>query len=551
MHRVETPVTGETFMGFEKRTGEERRRSVDYKTTLLLREKRVAAREDAVLVREGAASQRETDVRTAEQDYETTSSSHVEMLQQANAHLVIAAIEAHKLTEQVESSKVELDRLAHYDGLTDLPNRMLLHDRLGQAIEAARRQGRRFAVLFMDLDRFKHINDSLGHGVGDQLLKSVSQRLVECVRQSDTVSRQGGDEFVLLLPEVEHAEDAAQSAQKILAALALPHRVGNQDLHISVSIGISVYPDDGDSVEALLQSADTAMYYAKESGRNNFKFFEQDMNARAVERQTIEAHLRLALLRHELVLHYQPKIDLASGAIVGAEALIRWQHPQRGLLQPQEFVPIAEDCGLIRPVGRWVLHQACLQAQAWLQASLPPITMAVNTSALEFRAGDFLENLRTTLAQTCFDPRNLEIELTESVLIRDAESSETLLHEIARLGVKLAIDDFGTGYSSLSYLKLFPIDTLKIDKSFVNQMSSNADDVSIVNAVVSMGKSLRKRIVAEGVESAEQYACLLALRCDEGQGYYFGRPVTADVFASMLRTGLPKPVPPSNLVNCG
>ena len=538
MIRVETSTTGETFIGFEKRTGEERRRRGDHKTTLLLREKRVAAREDAVLVREGAASQRETDVRTAEQDYETTSSSHVEMLQQANAHLVIAAIEAHKLTEQVESSKVELDRLAHYDGLTDLPNRMLLHDRLGQAIEAARRQGRRFAVLFMDLDRFKHINDSLGHGVGDQLLKSVSQRLVECVRQSDTVSRQGGDEFVLLLPEVEHAEDAAQSAQKILAALALPHRVGNQDLHISVSIGISVYPDDGDSVEALLQSADTAMYYAKESGRNNFKFFEQDMNARAVERQTIEAHLRLALLRHELVLHYQPKIDLASGAIVGAEALIRWQHPQRGLLQPQEFVPIAEDCGLIRPVGRWVLHQACLQAQAWLQASLPPITMAVNTSALEFRAGDFLENLRTTLAQSCFDPRNLEIELTESVLIRDAESSETLLHEIARLGVKLAIDDFGTGYSSLSYLKLFPIDTLKIDKSFVNQMSSNADDVSIVNAVVSMGKSLRKRIVAEGVESAEQYACLLALRCDEGQGYYFSRPVPAEAFAILLRAGL-------------
>ena len=551
MHRVEIPATGDNSRGYEQRVGPAGRRRVDHKTTSLHRENRVTVREDAVLVREDAATQRETDVRAAEQAYETTSSSHVEMLQQANAHLVIAAIEAHKLTEQVESSKVKLDRLAHYDGLTDLPNRMLLHDRLGQAIEAARRQGRRFAILFMDLDRFKHINDSLGHGVGDQLLKSVSQRLVECVRQSDTVSRQGGDEFVLLLPEVEHAEDAAQSAQKILAALALPHHMANQDLYISVSIGISVYPDDGDSVEALLQSADTAMYHAKESGRNNFKFFEQDMNARAVERQTIEAHLRLALLRHELVLHYQPKIDLASGAIVGAEALIRWQHPQRGLLQPQEFVPIAEDCGLIRPVGRWVLHEACLQAQAWLQAGLPPITMAVNTSALEFRAGDFLENLRTTLAQTCFDPSSLEIELTESVLIRDAESSETLLHEIARLGVKLAIDDFGTGYSSLSYLKQFPIDTLKIDKSFVNQMSSNADDVSIVNAVVSMGKSLRKRIVAEGVESAEQYACLLALRCDEGQGYYFGRPVTADAFASLLRAGRPKPVPPGDLVNCG
>lgn len=283
---------------------------------------------------------------------ETNTSDHVAMLQRANAHLVIASIEAHRLTEQVESSKIELDHLAHHDGLTDLPNRMLLEDRLGQAIEGARRQGRRFAVLFMDLDRFKHINDSLGHGVGDLLLKSVAQRLVDCIRQSDTVSRQGGDEFVLLLPEIEHAEDAAQSAQKILNAFALPHHIGNQNLHIGVSIGISVYPDDGQTVETLLQSADTAMYHAKESGRNNFKFFEQHMNARAVERQTIETDLRLALERHEFVLHYQPKIELSSGAIVGVEALIRWQHPQRGLVQPLEFVPVAEDCGLIRPIGR-------------------------------------------------------------------------------------------------------------------------------------------------------------------------------------------------------
>jgi len=520
------------------------------------REKLVAVREDAVIaredalqarelesnLREGAAAMREEGNQTYDGTVVNGSINHLEMLQQANANLIIASIEAHKLTEQVELSKVKLDHLAHYDSLTDLPNRVLLLDRLGQAIEGARRQSRQFAVLFMDLDRFKHINDSLGHGVGDQLLKSVAQRLVTCVRQSDTVSRQGGDEFVLLLPEVEHAEDAAQAAQKVLAALSLPHHIRDHNLHIGISIGISVYPNDGECVEALLQCADTAMYHAKESGRNNFKFFEKDMNARAVERQTIEAHLRLALQKHEFVLHYQPKIDLTNGAIVGVEALVRWQHPQRGLLHPLQFIPVAEECGLVGPIGRWVLREACRQAQAWLQAGLPPITMAVNTSALEFRAGDFFENLCSTLKETGMDPKSLELELTESVLIRDAASCEIVLHDITNLGVKLAIDDFGTGYSSLSYLQAFPIDTLKIDRSFVKQMSSSVDDASIVNAVISMGKSLRKRIIAEGVENAEQCGSLLALQCDEGQGYYFGRPVAGDDMASILRTGLSMPV---------
>jgi EAL domain-containing protein (putative c-di-GMP-specific phosphodiesterase class I) len=278
------------------------------------------------------------------------------------------------------------------------------------------------------------------------------------------------------------------------------------------------------------------MYHAKENGRNNYQFFKPEMNARAVERQAIEASLRRALERQEFVLHYQPKIALNSGAIVGVEALVRWQHPQLGLILPLEFVPIAEDCGLIRPIGRWVLRSACLQAQAWLHAGLPPITMAVNTSALEFRAGDFLENLRTVLQETQLAPHYLEIELTESVLIRDAEAAESVLHAIAKLGVKLAIDDFGTGYSSLSYLKRFPIDTLKIDKSFVHQMTSNADDASIVKAVISMGKSLRQRIIAEGVETPEQHAGLLALQCDEGQGYFFSRPVTAGAIATLLQS---------------
>jgi diguanylate cyclase (GGDEF)-like protein len=389
----------------------------------------------------------------------------------------------------------------------------------------------------MDLDRFKQINDSLGHDVGDQLLKSVANRLVSCVRQSDTVCRQGGDEFVLLLSGIEHTEDAAQFAQKILTEFSLPHHIEGHDLHVSVSIGIGIYPADGRDVATLLKAADTAMYHAKENGRNNYKFFEQEMNLRAVERQGIEAGLHRALERNEFLLHYQPKIALHDGSLVGVEALIRWQHPTRGLLAPDEFVSIAEDCGLIRPIGRWVLREACLQAQAWLRAGFPPITMAVNTSALEFRADDFLENLRAVLKETCLAPHYLEIELIESVLIRDAEAAESVLHAIAKLGVRLAIDDFGTGYSSLSYLKRFPIDALKIDKSFVRRMTSNTDDASIVNAVISMGKSLRQRVIAEGVETAEQHASLLALHCDEGQGYYFGRPTDADAIAILLKNG--------------
>jgi diguanylate cyclase (GGDEF)-like protein len=409
---------------------------------------------------------------------------------------------------------------------------MLLQDRLSQAIELAHRQGRQLAVMFIDLDRFKIINDSLGHAVGDQLLQAVAQRLVSCVRQSDTVSRHGGDEFVVLLPSIEHAVDAALSAQKMLRALALPYRIDVRDVHISVSIGISIYPDDGLGMEALITSADTAMYHAKENGRNNYKFFEQDMNARAVRLQSIEVSLRRALERQEFVLHYQPKMNLHSGAVVGVEALIRWQHPERGLLPPAEFVPIAEDCGLILPIGRWVLREACLQARTWLLAGLPPITVSVNTSALEFRAKDFVDNIRATLEETRLEPHYLELELTESVLMRDTEHTHSVLHALVDLGVKLSIDNFGTGFSSLSHLKQFPIDALKIDQSFVNQMNSNPDDASIVNVVINMGKSFNKRIVAEGVETPEQYAFLLTQNCDEGQGYYFGRPMAAEAFAT-------------------
>ena len=504
--------------------------------TAHLREGAAQAREGEADAREGAATAREREIRAT--NMQAASDNHIILLQKANAQLVIAAVEAQKLTAQVQIAKVEMDHLAHHDVLTDLPNRILLQDRFSQVIELARRQGRQLAVMFMDLDQFKHINDSLGHAVGDQLLRSVAQRLVGCVRHSDTVSRQGGDEFVLLFPYIEHAEDAARSAQKILAALALPHSIDRHDLHIGASIGISIYPDDGQDAETLIKSADTAMYHAKENGRNNYKFFEQSMNVRAVQRQSTEASLRRALERQEFLLHYQPKINLHSGTVVGVEALIRWQHPQRGLLLPAQFVSIAEDCGLILPIGRWVLRAACSQARAWLQAGLPPITIAVNTSTLEFRAEDFLENIRATLEDTGLEPRYLELELTESVLMRDAESTDSVLHVLADLGVKLAVDDFGTGYSSLSYLRQFPIDTLKIDQSFVNKMTSNADDAAIVRAVISMGKSLKLRVIAEGVETPEQHAFLLAQQCDEGQGYYFGHPVAAEAFAALLKTGV-------------
>jgi diguanylate cyclase (GGDEF)-like protein len=512
-----------------------------------LREHAIDLRENAAHMREQTTRARETAVTLREQEIHGSNpiseaaDDHATMLREANEHLVVAAIESQKLVDKVETAKMELAHLAHHDVLTDLPNRILLLDRLSQAIDLTHRQGKQLAVMFLDLDRFKYINDSLGHTIGDQLLQSTAHRLISCVRNSDTVSRQGGDEFVLLLPSIEHARDAALCAQKILTAFTLPHHIEQHNLYISVSIGVSIYPDDGLDAETLIKSADTAMYHAKESGRENFKFFKQEMNDRAVQRQSIEASLRLALEREEFVLHYQPKVNLRSGIIVGCEALIRWQHPEHGLLSPEQFVSIAEDCGLILPIGRWVLREACRQALAWRQEGLAPIVIAVNTSALELRSVDFLENVRATLTEIGMEPCYLELELTESVLMQDAESSNSALVALHHLGTKLALDDFGTGYSSLSYLRRFPIDTLKIDQSFVNHITSNQDDATIVCSVVSLGKSLNKRVIAEGVETQEQYAFLLAQECDEGQGFYLSRPVVAAALATLLESGISLP----------
>ncbi|MFP5408160.1 MAG: putative bifunctional diguanylate cyclase/phosphodiesterase [Gammaproteobacteria bacterium] len=508
-----------------------------------LREGAAHAREAEAQIREASATLREQDLRSSEMQAATE--DHIARLQQANEHLVIATLEASVMAEEIQAAKDTLEHLVHYDTLTGLPNRALLQDRLGQAIEMARRQGRQLALMFIDLDQFKHVNDTLGHPVGDQLLQSVAQRLVGGVRHSDTVSRQGGDEFVLLLPYIEHAADAALSAQKVLAALTPPHPLAEHELHVGASIGISIYPDDGRDAETLLKCADTAMYDAKASGRNTYKFFEPRMNAQAIERQSVEASLRLALERQEFVLHYQPKIDLQRGTITGVEALIRWQHPQHGLLTSAQFVPIAEECGLILPIGRWVLREACQQAQAWLQAGLGPVTISVNVSTAEFLAADYLETVRAALEAAHLEPRYLELDLTERVLMRDVASTEPVLHALAELGVKLAVDDFGTGYSSLRFLRTYPIDNLKIDPSFVSRMIGNADDAAIVCAAISLARSLGLRVSAEGVETLEQVQFLRDRQCEEAQGDYFARPLAADAVAALLQAGTVHTLPPA------
>jgi diguanylate cyclase (GGDEF)-like protein/PAS domain S-box-containing protein len=429
---------------------------------------------------------------------------------------------------------LQMSHLAHHDALTDLPNRLLLNDRLAQAIELGRRYRRPLAVLFMDLDRFKHVNDSLGHVLGDQLLRSVAERLKLCVRSSDTVSRQGGDEFVLVLTEMDQAGNAAVSAKKVLDAVAEPHHIAGRELHLTASIGVSVYPDDGHDAETLMRNADIAMYHAKDHGRGRYQFFQPDMNVGAVERQLLEEGLRRALDRQEFVLHYQPKMDLESSVMIGAEALLRWHHPDRGLLQPTQFIPIAEESGLIVPIGQWVLREACQQAKAWQDGGLRPIPVAVNVSAVEFRNAGFLEGVRRILEQTRLEPRYLELEVTESVLLAHGKSTISLLLGLKTLGVRLALDDFGTGYSNLSYLREFPIDALKVDESFVRGITEDLNYAAIVCAVITMGKSLNQRVIAEGIETAEQLAFLQAQHCGEGQGFYFNRPLAADQFAKLL-----------------
>jgi diguanylate cyclase (GGDEF)-like protein/PAS domain S-box-containing protein len=468
--------------------------------------------------------------------YESPIEDSAAPIHDRDGHITGAVIVFHDVSAARRMS-LQLSHLAQHDFLTDLPNRMLVRDRLQQAISLARRHSRQIAVVFLDLDRFKHVNDSLGHLVGDELLKEVAQRLTVAVRQSDTVGRQGGDEFVVVLSDLEGPESAALTAAKLRAALTVPYAIGPHKLRVPASIGISIYPDDAADAETLLSHADTAMYHAKENGRNNVQFFKEEMVGRAAERQFIEASLRDALERQEFSLHYQPKIDLSTQAVVGVEALLRWRHPDRGLIPPAQFIPVAEDTGLILPIGLWVLREACRQSRAWLDAGLLPVPMAVNISAIEFRRHDFADVIRATLEETGLDPQSLELEITESVLMKHAESTVAMLQSLKAIGVQLTVDDFGTGYSSLSYLRQFPIDSLKVDQSFVREIPWKSDGAVIVRAVINMGNSLNKRVIAEGVETLEQVHFLTHAGCEEGQGYFFEHPMEADQFAALLAAG--------------
>ena len=428
---------------------------------------------------------------------------------------------------------------AQHDFLTGLPNRMLLNDRIHQAINFAPRFDKKVAVLFLDLDGFKHINDSLGHAIGDKLLQSIAKRLMKCIRATDTVSRQGGDEFVMLLSEMAQSEDAAITARRVLQAVAEVHSIDQHELHVTASIGVSVYPDDGLDAETLIKNADTAMYQSKENGRQNYQFFEPTMNIRAVARQSMEEGLRRAVERQEFSLVYQPKVSLKTGDITGAEALLRWTHPTRGLVSPAEFIPVAEDSGLISAIDKWVLWEVCRQASAWVDVGLPLCKMSVNVSAMEFRNQKFLEGIFEILQETGLHPSFLELELTEGVLMKHPALTESILRRLRARGVRVAVDDFGMGYSSLSYLRKFSMDTLKIDQSFVRTITTAPSETAIVSAMISMGRDLNLRVVAEGVETQEELEFLQARHCDEAQGFYFSRPLLSKQFADLLANDAP------------
>lgn len=442
-----------------------------------------------------------------------------------------AAMKVLSLEQTIEARVHELLKVSHllqYDILTELPNSTLLGDRLNQSLALSRRHDKQLAVMFLGLDRFKRINNALGHPAGDEMLKRVGQSLVATVRESDSVFRYGSDEFVVILADVRHPQQTKGIAEKLLNAIRAPQHIAGHDLSVTASLGISIYPEDGLDAIVLIKKAETAMRNVKENGPNDFSFFIDEMNQRAREQQSIESGIRLALERNEFVLHYQPKIDLSSGQVVGAEALIRWKKPGQGWVYPSDFIAVAEDSGLIVPLTKWVMAQACRQACIWKTAGLPKICISVNVSAIDFRQRDFVESIELILKQTGMDPTLLELEITEGVLMQNVDATVTALNRIKALGVRLAIDDFGTGYSSLSYLRRFPIDVLKIDQSFIRGLSRDSSDAALVSAIISLGKSLKLTVIAEGIETLEQLDFLKAHHCEEGQGYYFSKAVAPD-----------------------
>ncbi|MGH8532827.1 MAG: GGDEF/EAL domain-containing response regulator [Gammaproteobacteria bacterium] len=443
--------------------------------------------------------------------------------------------------------KAYQDRLANYDDLTGLPNRRMFLARLDWALRRAKRHQSVCALLQVDLDRFKQINDSLGHRVGDSLLRDVARRLEDSVRDSDavgrfsdeasrsSVSRIGGDEFTVLVPEIDRAENASLVVRRINAALAKPFLAEDHELFMTASIGIAVYPDDGVEPDSLLKHAEVATHYSKRHGGNGYEFYSKDINARASERLSLENQLRRALEREEILLHYQPKVDVGAGHIVGAEALVRWHHPELGMVSPAKFVPLAEESGLIVPLGEWVLREACKECKAWQHLGLQQLGIAVNVSSVQFKKGGLLQVLRSALETSGLEAPHLVIELTESVLMESAEANIQMLQELKAMGVRLAIDDFGTGYSSLSYLKRFPLDELKIDRSFMSDVASDRDNAAIASAIIALAHNLGLKVVAEGIESRDQLEFLKAKLCDEFQGYLFSRPLPKEEFRHLLQ----------------
>jgi diguanylate cyclase (GGDEF)-like protein len=461
----------------------------------------------------------------------------------ANARALKQHVESLELvvtdrTRGLEAANRKLRHLASHDALTGLPNRLLLDDRITQTIAQADRQSHEFAVLVIDLDRFKIINDSLGHRAGDELLREVAQRLKSAVRSVDTTARLGGDEFVILLGPPITESEALTVARRVIELMEPSMRLLGIDIHISPSIGMAFYPRDGRTVDTLLAHADAAMYTAKERGRNNVQCYAEGMSAGTQERVRLESELHEALHAGQFELHYQPKVDTTTGRVNSAEALIRWRHPQRGLLQPADFIGIADDCGLLDDIGQWVLHEACRQAKAWQEAGLPRMRVAVNLAPSQFRLTNLVDQIRRALDAAALDPQLLEVELTESAVMSDAEESILILEAISSMGVLVSVDDFGTGYSSMSYLRRFPIDKLKIDRCFVEEMTRRSEDASIVRAIISLAHSLHLKVIAEGVETSEQLALLADLGCDQYQGFFFSPALSAEKFVALVQQSL-------------
>jgi diguanylate cyclase (GGDEF)-like protein/PAS domain S-box-containing protein len=458
-------------------------------------------------------------------------------LQTEKGRLVISAVR--DISERKEFESRILHQATH-DALTNLPNRVLFREHVSRAMLHATRSEELIAVLFLDLDGFKNINDTLGHEAGDELLKAVTSRLTGILREDDLIGRQGGDEFTILLQGIRIVQDIVLVLEKLLTAIAEPFVLGSNEMHVTASVGVTVFPFDDNEVESLLRNADTAMYQAKEAGKNCFRFYTAEMNTAMRERMEIENGLRHALAQGQFSLHYQPQVSIEDGAVVGVEALLRWHHPELGMISPAKFIPVAEESGMIVPIGEWVLRTACRQVKAWEAAGLPRLKVAVNLSARQFRQSDLLEMIGQVLQETGLDPRSgmLELELTESMVMRNVEDSVVTLNSMHQMGLPLSIDDFGTGYSSLSYLKRFPINTLKIDQSFVRDISTDPEDAAIAAAIVGLAHSLKLNVIAEGVETREQLEFLRAISCNQAQGYYFSRPLAPDALEKFLRAAM-------------